>query len=124
MKEIEWRGNIAFLDVPSNGSKILAYETVDWAKLPLTLWHQDRPVGVVKVISLHKTLIHAGGTVADGQLIGEMLRGKKVAVSPNVKMVGKKQMITALTVVAKAPWPGVGIISPQQDWIIGLRKKR
>jgi len=124
VKEIEWRGNVAFLDVPSNDSKILAYRTVEWTQVPMTLWHQDRPVGVVKAISLHDTLIYAQGTIADGQLIGEMLRGKKIPVSPNVKQVGKKQMITALTVVRDAPWPGVGIVSPKQDWVIGLRKKR
>jgi len=109
-KELQWSGTIAVLDQATKDGKILhshAHNT--WIDLPITLWNHGKPAGVIKSITLMDTHIKAGGVASEGELLGRLLTGKPVNVSPNIKFAAGRTIITGLTVVSAPVWAGVHI---------------
>lgn len=105
MKEILWQGTIAMLDKPTREGKVLHSNLyTSWIDLPLTVWDNGQPVGTVQSIALMKDRLVAGGTAADPTLVGRLLRGAVVPVSPNIKFTPEKAIITAVTVMKTGSW--------------------
>lgn len=110
MNELWFSGTIAVLDKPTTDGKTLPSSAHNsWIDLPITVWNEQQPAGVIRNIALLKNRIVAFGTVSDGTLIGRLMRGHVVYVSPNIKFMSSKNLITGVTVVAKPVWESVFI---------------
>lgn len=110
MKELWWSGTIALLDKPTKDGKTIPRSAHNsWIDLPITVWNENQPAGVVRNIALLKDRIVAFGTVSNGTLVGRLLGGHSVYVSPNIKFMSSKNLITGITVVSKPVWESVFI---------------
>jgi len=110
MQELGWAGTIALLDKPTKDGKILhSHVHNSWIDLPITVWNDGVAAGVITNISLLETHIIASGTASQGALLGRLMTGNPVHVSPNIKFTAGKTLITGITVVSTPVWAGVHI---------------
>lgn len=109
MKEMKWRGVVTMLDTSTSKGQALGEALVSWTRLPITVWSDFKPAGLIKSIWLEPDRVSASGVISDGALMGRLVTGKPIPVEPVVVATDRVQKITGLIVVSRSVWLGAEI---------------